>query len=560
MNSAVSPQQAWQQHVTGAVRKFLKTAVVIDNQPSIDAQLLANVAPAEATGMGDDAGILVTPAHAAPIESANDLNIRNVTDAFISKGIACALVLPDDRVDDDAAKIKRSLDAAKVSDLVVIDWYLKDKDSSLTLRILEKIASSDFEEKGRLRLVCIYTSEQLTTNIFEDVTRKFSDAGITFTSVCNESYCAIAKTTLVLLANKDQVPVRDLPHLLINQFTKLADGLIPSFALAAVGAIRKNTHHMLTRFHTSLDSAYVSNRLITNPPGDVTELMRELLVAECDNAIGLDRVADEFLENDTITKWLNYNNKLFNPVTYKTRKGEDIEVTFELLNAMLKNGVGDNEFKIKKGQSISFPEEGRNSVSITLAGSPDASRNSENEFSRLVAFRREANGTTTRLMNPKWRPSITTGTVLKYSINGETKYLMCFTPACDTLRIESKDRPFVFIEGSISEKPYNLVLSSSDNQNIGIYFDKKHPVVRTFCFAPDRKLKRVLATKVDQGDNLLFKFSSTDQNSVEFEWVGEIRYNRAVSEMATLANIWMRIGIVDSEYLRLSAKGNFSFS
>src|SRR5690606_26976487 len=123
-----------------------------------------------------------------------------------------------------------------------------------------------------------------------------------------------------------------------------------------------------TRFHTSLDSAYVSNRLITNPPGDVTELMRELLVAECDNAIGLDRVADEFLENDSITKWLKYKNKLFNPVTYKTRKGEEIEVTFELLNAMLKNGVGDNEFKIKKGQSIPFPEEGRNSVSITLAG------------------------------------------------------------------------------------------------------------------------------------------------------------------------------------------------
>lgn len=104
------------------------------------------------------------------------------------------------------------------------------------------------------------------------------------------------------------------------------------------------------------------------------------------------------------------------------------------------------------------------------------------------------------------------------------------------------------------------MVAESEEQDIGIYFDKKHPVIKTFCFAPDKKLKRVLGKKIKQSDSLIFKFISTDENPIELEWVGEIRYNRAVSEMAALANIWMRIGIVDSEYLRLSAKGNFSFT
>ncbi|MGM7650074.1 hypothetical protein, partial [Serratia marcescens] len=56
-----------------------------------------------------------------------------------------------------------------------------------------------------------------------------------------------------------------------------------------------------------------------------------------------------------------------------------------------------------------------------------------------------------------------------------------------------------------------------------------------------------------------FFLNSVGDMPIKFEWVGEIRYSRATSEMASLANIWMRIGIVDSEYLRLAAKGHFKF-
>lgn len=559
MNSAVSPQEQWQQHVQGAVRKFLKTAVVIDNQPSIEAQLVASAPPAEATGMGDDAGALETPTNVTRNPSTNDLNIRNVTDAFISQGIACALVLPDDKDTDDQSKITRSLNAAKVSDLVVIDWYLNKQDSSLTLRILDEIARSDCEEKGRLRLVCVYTSESLTSHIFDAVTKQFSDAGIALTPVTGESYCAIANSTLVLLANKNETPVRELPNLLVTQFTKLTNGLIPAFALAAVGAIRKNTHHMLTRFHSSLDSAYVSNRLITNPPGDVAELMRELLVAECDNALGLDSIADDYLEEEAITSWLNSIETKITPCSYEEKIGgakQNITLDMAHLKGLLSWGVGDRDFTLNGTDRIPFPEFKRSKVSETLAGGKINSQASQNEFSKLVVLRREAYGPSTHLLNPDWRPSLTTGSVLKFSEGDVEKYLMCFTPACDALRIDNA-RPFVFLEGRRSADKYNMVITESNGSPVGVQFEKKYPIVRTFDFKPDVKTQRVRADLSDK--KFLFNGFIGEQQAV-FEWMGEVRYARATSEMAGLSSVWMRIGIVDSEYLRLASKGHVKFS
>lgn len=544
----------WQKHVNSAVKKFLKTAVVIDDQPVTSKKYEYKV---EGTDPFNEASEAIAPAED---QLTHPLDIVQITDAFISHGIACSFVLPNTDIDNDNIKRERALSAAKVVDLVVIDWFLKRTDPSLTLRILEDIAQSDLSEQGRLRLICIYTGQDANQLMLDSVKKSFSKYKNNLTDVVGGKYfSAKSDDTFVIILNKYVVKPEELPSLLIDSFSTLSSGLIPSFALASIGAIRNNTHHMLTRFNSLLDSAYVSNRLITNPPGDVAELMRELLVAECDNAIGLDKVADDFLEIEAVSKWLNFNKKSFSPSQYKTKSGEEVHVTLDFVTALLKNGVRDSDFDIKKGQSCSFPEDARNTISITLAGSKGKSFQAENAFSRLVAFRREQYGSTTRLINDSWLPSLTTGTVLKYEIKGEIKYLMCFTPACDTLRINEKSRSFVFIEGGISNKPYNLVLPDADNKNISVYFDKRHPVVRTFYFSPHRKLKRVFGKKIKDGDKTLFTFSSAEDPVTVFEWIGEIRTNRAMSEMAALANVWMRIGINDSEYLRLAAKDKFSF-
>lgn len=566
-----TPQDAWAEHVRKAVRKFLKTAVVVDNDPGLsgvrDAQpQVAAVEQAGDSGMDDNSYVLEEPENALPVsgESRKVLDIRKISDTFSYHGMACAFVLPEDSDENEQAIKERVVRAAKTADILVLDWQLRPRSSRLTLELLREIAESDYSENGRMRLICIYTGEALDDHIFNQARDQLTVHGVVFEQapgIEGFPYIAKSKSSLVVLANKDEIDAELLPVRLIDLFAELANGLIPAFALAAVGAVRKNTHHMLTRFSGGLDSAYVANRLITDPPGDVAELMRELLVAECDNAIGLDSVADDYLEPDVISMWLNLRE--VRPI----QAGEQLTIDRVSINGMLANGVSESGFRLLDGNQKPFPEKHRHKVTQSLVRTDAEAYSSENEFSRLAAFRREAFGGSTAVLSDSWRPSLTTGTLLKQTgADGVSKYFLCFTPACDAIRI-NKERPFVFMEGRESSKPYSLVVKGQDGRSVGLYFDKTYPQVATFTFLSD-DTQRVRAHKIEDGGGSTFIFRSVGAgagagagtDSIEFIWLGEMRYGRAMSEMASLASRWMRVGILDSEYLRLAGRKHFNFS
>lgn len=558
-----TPIDVWAQHIKSAVRKFLKTAVVVDNDPRLAEE---PPFPAEAEILSANGGDGLTPdeelvepgaeevARAEEASVGNTLDVRGISDSFASHGMACAFVLPHD-LDTDVDSIKRRvITSAKTADILIVDWHLRPRSSALTLEVLREVAEADSQEGGRLRLICIYTGERLSVDILTQVKQELAVAGVAFQDVASLGefdFVARSDTSLVLLANKDSTPATVLPEKLVDAFSELANGMIPAFALAAIGAVRKNTHHMLTRFGKSLDSAYIANRLITDPPGDVAELMRELLVAECDNAIGLDSVADEYLESPVIEKWLDLN------VPREISAG-DLRLNRNSINGMLLNGVSDGVFKLPCGTKQVFPEKHRHKVSQSLVRTDSEAASHENEFSRLVAFRREAFGGSVSYPADTWLPSLTTGSLLKLIGDGAPRYFLCFTPACDAIRIKT-NRPFVFVEGRESLNPYSLVAKLETGQSVGLYFDKTYPEVSTYLFNSDES-RRVRAEKVEIDGKDIFVFKTAGSNPSKFIWLGDMRYGRAMNEMASLASRWMRIGVLDSEYLRLAGKKHFNFS
>lgn len=455
---------AWSQHIQGAVSEFLKTAVVIDNQPWVRPSKKKSATEAQESGatdsgMGEETDYQATPptTTAEPEDHLHDIDLRAVSDAFVSQGVACAFVLPDDE-DPTASpelKIERAVAAAKISDLVVIDWYLADKSESLTLQILKRISESDSEENGRLRLICVYTGEPLKDSILEDIIKSLKDGGVTVEKSSEINYCATGENTVVAVFNKTETKAKDLPSELIKLFSRFSDGLIPAFSLAAVGAIRKNAHHILTRFGKFLDTAYISNRIITDPPGDVSEMMRDLFVAECDSAIGLEAVADRYLDTEGITKWINIKSSEIQTQT----QGEtvvDKSVLLQLLNEGIKAAVTMGE-RTKK-----IPQKHHLLVSSALAGAKKDHRESEHEFARLAALKREAYGRSKLFSDQGWRPSLTTGTIVMYTPRtdqnqGVAEYLICLTPACDTLRLTG-ETPFVFLRTKVNEEKFGMVL------------------------------------------------------------------------------------------------------
>ncbi|MBD7954719.1 hypothetical protein H9654_10975 [Stenotrophomonas sp. Sa5BUN4] len=542
----VDAHSEWDIHVDLAVKEFLKTAVVIDNEPELVTSPRAEMSGeiAADSGLGDEAATLEVPEPVVEL-SAHGLDVRGISDDFSSRGIACAFVLPNDADGNVAQKIERAVSASMVSDLVIIDWYLQPQDSSVTIKVVEEIARRDHGENGRLRLVCIYTGEVLSHGIFDDVKSAMLRGGISLADVPGQDFCAAGESTVVVMKNKTSTPVSLLPSELIRAFGYFADGLVPSFALAAVGAIRKSAHHMLTRFGAWLDPAYVANYTITNPREDVPQMIRELLVSECDSALGLERVADRFLDKRPVMGWLEAKKS---QVT-EQKKGDSI-VDFSLLKEIVEGGVKDDKVFRGIDRDVQLLRERRWLISSSLAGSIEKSKQSEHEFARLVALKREAHGRSKVPSDEHWRPSLTTGSLVTYrpGAGADIEYLICLTPACDTLRLK-EDAAFVFLRARVNAEKYGLVIREAGAVEKCLEIDSKRPFIRSFNFAPDNSMQRVLAGR----ENNSFVFC--DVENAKFEWIGEIRYTRAVSEAAAMLGSWMRIGVSDSEYLRLSSLG-----
>ncbi|MDH0185117.1 response regulator receiver domain [Stutzerimonas stutzeri] len=555
-------QGIWNEHCLSAVKRFLKSAVVIDNEPfvktgppspALDFSLevpddgMSHLDPTlTSIQLNTDNSALHTE-----LENPHQLDVRKISDAFAENGLACAFVLPEDDAFNEEAVVKRVLNSAIACDIVVIDWFLYDGSPNLTKRILREIAVSDVSENGRLRFICVYTGQPLTDGVSQDVRESLAEGGVTVDEIADGVLYSEKQSCLAIVLNKQSVSSADLPTILVNQFCKFADGLLPSFALAAVGAIRKNSHHMVTRFGSHLDSAYVANRLISDPPEDVAEMMRELLVAECDNALGLESVADRYLDKYALTHWLAHNKDKFVEPSYK--KGKNIDSL--LISQLLNNGIDNKGTKTDAGEPVSFGIEHRHRVSEALAGGPAASKQAESDFSRLVVFKREGFGDSKLFGGEGWLPSLTTGTLLQCQSGEVKRYFLCLTPACDTLRL-ARETPFVFLEATIDDECYSLVFKDADGGYRGLYFREKHPTLATFSFLPDERGRVRGAIHCPEVGTPYFTFSNVGGTHV-FTWIGEIRYARAASEMAKLAGNWMRIGIKDSEFLRLTEAGKF---
>lgn len=559
---ASTPEEIWQQHCMNAVKSFLKNVVIVDNEPYTPPENAqretdqASLVIPDDDGMGGVQAIVELSPLAAPQMldealavgadlTAHRLDIIEISDSFADAGLSCAFVLPKNADDNREIKIERVLKAAKTADVLIIDWQLEIGSSTLTQSILEALAKQDKNEGGRLRLICIYTGMPSAESILSEAKAALELGGI----ILNENLGSFFRNDSCLLAvvKKQEINGIELPRKTIDLFVRLSTGLVSSFALASVGAIRKNTHHLLTRFGRSLDSAYVANRLITNPPEDTAELMRELLSYEFDNSIGIESIADKYLSREPIEKWINQ-------ISHSLDAGGCISK--EKIIRLLKYGIGNKGIRKEDGTEEKFSEDKRYHVSSALAGSLEKSRAAEREFATLVSLKREGFGPRQSVFKTEWRPSLTTGTILQREEGDIRTYYICLTPACDTLRLESESA-FLFIEANESSDYGDIMIHNRSGALVLLSINQKRPVIHTMFFAPDQILRRVKSTDPDESGAVLFQPSQGGWPKLT--WLGEMRYGKTTSEIAKITGTLMRIGLNDSEYLRLMASKIIKF-
>ena len=177
---------------------------------------------------------------------ANSLYTKGVIDSFSELGVICGVIGPTES----------ALDAIRQADIVVLDWRLKVDDSGYALKLLKGIVTGEMD-RNALRLVAFYTGEADLYAIRDAVEAELARVGLD-PKVSGEGTVVYGHGRVVLYAKPSvnvpaalrdrKVEEEELPNRLVDDFSEMTAGLLPSIALVSLTAVRECAHMVLDRF------------------------------------------------------------------------------------------------------------------------------------------------------------------------------------------------------------------------------------------------------------------------------------------------------------------------
>lgn len=528
--------------------------------------------------------------------NANKLNAKELIDRFADLEILCSVIRPEESDN----IVERALKVATSADIFVVDWYLDKEDSSKAKQIIEKIISQDLNNRGRLRLFCIYTAEEAARvltdiekhikteiKIIKNIQKNTSEYSLTF------GHSRIVVINKPSLSATNIVDCGELPEKLINLFAELNSGLLPSITLQAIAAIREETHHLLTVLNSKLDSSLVGHRCLLPVPDDVSEYCEGLISDELRGILAMNRIGDEYCSENSAKQWIASKGKLlYNKTTPFSRKqayslienggknkGQEhknfsTRLKYQWLAHKLKN---DNSFVDKDGNKIQLkiarkqifdpkttaeadrlyklPPINPKLFPQILEGDLKIGEAANNEFSQLCCYKRQAIG----LRRPieGWIPKLTLGTILQHI--DTKKIYICLQPRCDSVRLDSEKIykfPFLTIgEGKNSGCLVLSALNSDDKmEDKKLFFEPKPMHQEVFNFKCAVNNESIQATA--QTDKFYFTATqfSHDTGQVngnsKFLWLADLKdffAQQIADEMSTRVG---SVGMDHYEWLR----------
>lgn len=557
------------------VTRFVQSAIVIDNEAEFSSRKSAARPQKPATRPPVSRLRVKTPAAIAkpaepepkPVvveETSQELDAKSLTDAWSDREVICGLYRPEPGEGENM--VVRAQKAALHADVVILDWFLEKSSSVRAKEIVREILKADLASNGRLRLLAIYTSQTGVTAIAKEVLDAVEDEPSlknlltldgAVLSGANIRICVLSKPQTMGTSDVDKVDESNLPGRLIDEFAELSKGLLTSFALHSIAAVRRAAHHLVTVFQHDLDGAFLGHRCALEQPDDSREFAVELLLGELRNVIAVDEAIGGHMADDILDAWVDQR-----ATDGFVSQGK--AVSPNVVKALLKGGTG----AVATGQFFTSadgkPAKGAvraENMGRLFFSDDEAAWKGHLELSRVANFKREAFGRTQ--LPSGFRPMLTLGSVLKSlgpMNESETalyagltdEFYVCMQPRCDSVRLEG-DVSFPFQTAKASGEVFNLVVKER-GQNTGtpVLVGSKLSTVVVISFPRDETSKTVRAVEQDDG------FVFTDTLGRKFIWLGDLRDMKAQQDASALAATLHRVGLDQLEWLRLASSKNSS--
>ncbi len=468
------------------------------------------------------------------------LDAQKVINSFAQKRIVCSIIKPSKGLDWQ----KSVIELAHSTDIVILDWELEKDNGKETLNILKKIISATNEAPAQSRLLIIYTGEPGIAEIAKKTKKVLAtqlkikeekileqDGGFSL-SVYSIRLAIFSKPGTVGLPeqyNERRIKFDELANQATTEFSLMTAGLVSNAAIHSLAVIRDNTHTLLNKFSTQLDAPYLTHRALQEVPEDAEELLTDLVAEELRSILEEESIGS-VTNIDAIRHWLlatkgeNYN---FHP-------DKNISMKLDDVISLLSNGISKCE-KISKSKR----DNPHNKLSLTTMFIPnDIEGDSLDEKFGLL--------TIIRSHYQKRIPKLTFGSILQ-CVKDKT-YWVCLQPRCDSIRIGDDKRAFPMLPLEVTDKKFRLILLNEDLTHIKVLLKDKPYNLNLITFACQPGNHGAIIAK---SQKKTFYFTSTAR--VRYRWVGELKTEQAQRLANEFAANLSRVGLDESEWLRLNA-------
>ncbi len=489
---------------------------------------------------------------AAPVpEQALDAKV--LVDGFADVGLVCAVIRPEPT----ESPVTRTLRAARRADIVILDWELNGDDGDSTLQIVHRLVNEGAEDEppGRLRLIAVYsgalTLRQIATSLRRALAKekgaaRFREDGEFAITAGTVRIVVFAKSTTRLRLTEEALRTRviagkDLPGRLVDEFAEMTMGLVPHVALASLAALRKNMHRVLGRLRADLDPAYLWHRATQSRPADAETHLVDLVAGELRSVLEDERVGD-WANLDAIEQWIAHDERTDFAEAFGEKTPRSAE---DLLALLIKGAAGKSDDN--KDVRLKFPKmcvEGkgahREAGIAGFAESADAAKRSNENLAALMSLR-------TRYEHPL--PRLELGTILERGRGKSRTYWLCVQPRCDSVRLKGYS--------AFPLLPLRLV---EDTQKFDVLLPNGRENYRRFRLSkkPADIEMPVFAVHPSDSDAVIAepygkRFEFKARTGRRYIWVADLKPEHAQRIAQQIANEFSRVGLTESEWLRLWA-------
>ncbi len=467
-------------------------------------------------------------------EEPDEVSFHDVQNSFAKKHIICSLYQPEKSASfDEQSEVYKLCSTA---DVVIVDWDLDDPSGGkATTLVRSLVEQSRVGIPYQLRLVLIYTLEanlqSVSDKIFESLLDRLNEDGVAVDPQSEGLVLITENARVVVLGKRENttltqfsdywVPESDLATRTIREFSRLASGLLQGIVLRGIANLRKNNRRILARFRRDLDMAFLTHRALLLPDeafGQIIPLLTDELHAVLEDMLGESPLGKASAVRGILVDWCDKHKKLIN-------------------DAELSSGDGTNSLEFWKDVFCNGAK--TKNERKTLSKNKEADDCHEKLGSLMSQRARYDNS----------QRALHLGVIVR-ELADEERYLLCLQPVCDSVRMGDESRAFIFCVLKESEEDFTHCVVDGGNNVIKLAYKPKVSSIFVSNFKGNDNDDAVYANKDNGG--FIFKDEGKDGN--DYKWIAELKAEHAQRAAEQFGRELSRVGLAESEWLRIKAK------